>query len=104
MGLEGKRAIIVHHDDLGMSEAQNRAYFSLGLPTGSLMMPTAWAQQVREGDLGLHVTLTSEWRSPRWRPLTGGESLCDSEGYFWSTVAEAWQHIDLGEAGSVRWG
>ncbi|MEW6048000.1 MAG: hypothetical protein AB1609_16245 [Bacillota bacterium] len=33
-GLEGRRALIVHHDDLGMTEVHNRACRQLGLPTG----------------------------------------------------------------------
>lgn len=98
LGVAGKRAIILHHDDLGYTEAQNRAYLQLGLPTGSLMMPGQWAPQVRQGDLGVHLTLTSEWVFPRLRPLTGGHSLCDAEGYFWSTVPDAWQHMTTEEA------
>jgi len=98
MGLEGKRAIIIHHDDLGVTEAQNRAYLELGLPTGSIMMPTAWATQIREGDLGVHMTLNSEWACPRWRPLTGGKSLVDGEGFFPRTIQEAWERIDVAEA------
>ncbi|WP_067934089.1 ChbG/HpnK family deacetylase [Alicyclobacillus kakegawensis] len=98
MGLEGKRCLIVHHDDLGMLAAQNEAYAQLGLPTGSIMTPGAWAPQVNVGDLGVHLTLTSEWAYPRMRPLTGGQSLCDETGHFWPTLEQAWQHIRVEEA------
>lgn len=98
MGLDGRRAIIVHHDDLGITEAQARAYRALGFPTASVMLPAAWAPLIREGDLGVHLTLTSEWQSPRLRPLTAGPSLRDPEGYFWPTLAAAWQHIDADDA------
>lgn len=98
LGLAGKRAIIVHQDDLGYTEAQNRAYLSLGLPTGSVMMPAQWAPQIRQGDLGVHLTLTSEWEHPRLRPLTGGASLRDPAGYFWPTLEAAWQHMAADEA------
>jgi chitin disaccharide deacetylase len=100
MGLEGRRVLIIHHDDLGFTEAQNRAYLALGLPTGSVQTPGAWAPQLRAhpGDLGVHLTLTSECDVPRLRPLTGGASLRDSEGYFWPTREAAWQHVDAGEA------
>lgn len=97
MGLEGKRAIIVHQDDLGVTEAQGRAYRQLGLPTASVMLPGAWAPQIRQGDLGVHITLTSEWQQPRLRPLTAGESLRDPAGYFPATVAEAWMQMRLAE-------
>jgi hypothetical protein len=98
MGLEGRRAIIVHHDDLGITEAQARAYRALHFPTASVMLPAPWAPLIREGDLGVHLTLTSEWESPRLRPLSPGPSLRDPEGYFWPTLASAWEHIDVGEA------
>lgn len=98
LGLTGKRAIIVHHDDLGMLQAGNRAYAELGLPTGSVMMPGSWAAECRQGDLGVHLTLTSEWAFPRMRPLTGGASLRDGEGYFWRTLEQAWSQIDEDDA------
>ncbi|MFZ5824639.1 MAG: ChbG/HpnK family deacetylase [Bacillota bacterium] len=97
MGLDGKRAIIVHQDDLGITHAQGIAYQRLGLPTASVMLPGSWAPWIREGDLGVHITLTSEWQSPRLRPLTGGESLRDPFGFFPPTVAEAWMQMRLGE-------
>lgn len=98
MGLSGKRVLILHHDDLGYTEAQNRAYRTLGLPTGSVMLPGAWAPQIRQGDLGVHLTLTSEWAIPRLRPLSPGASLRDPEGYFWPSVEAAWQHISTEDA------
>ncbi|HYF94141.1 MAG TPA: ChbG/HpnK family deacetylase [Symbiobacteriaceae bacterium] len=98
MGLEGKRVLIVHHDDLGITEAQNRAYLDLGYPTGSILMPGAWAPQLREGDLGVHLTLTSEWAYPRMRPLTTGRTLHDEQGYLWQTVEDVWTHVDADDA------
>lgn len=97
MGLDGKRAVIIHQDDLGITEAQGRAYKKLGLPTASVMLPGSWAPWIREGDLGVHITLTSEWQSPRLRPLSSGESLRDPFGYFPPTVAEAWMQMRLDE-------
>jgi hypothetical protein len=41
-------------------------------------------------DLGVHITLTSEWRSFRWAPITPAErvrSLVDETGNFWPTSA-----------------
>lgn len=100
MGLEGKRVLILHHDDLGLLHAQNAAYFELGYPTGSVMVPCAWAVALvrhSAGDFGVHLTLTSEWEAPRFRPLTSGASLCDSRGFFWKTVEEAWLHLKAEE-------
>jgi hypothetical protein len=98
MGLQGKRAIIVHQDDLGMSHSANAAYLELGLPSGSVMVNGAWAPQLHGDDLGVHITLTSEFSYPRMRPITSGRSLRDPKGYLWSTLEEAWAHIDVEEA------
>lgn len=98
LGLEGRRAIIVHHDDLGLTHAQEQAYERLGLPTGSVMLPGPWAPCIRQGDLGVHITLTSEWPAPRLRPLTGGASLRDPAGYLPATLEAAWRQLDAGEA------
>jgi predicted glycoside hydrolase/deacetylase ChbG (UPF0249 family) len=96
------RTLIIHHDDLGGSHGANLAFVELwdmGLATsGSVMVPCPWfpeiaaiARQRPELDLGVHLTLTSEWDSFRWRPLTGVQDngLCDAEGYFWRRVADA---------------
>ncbi|TBH21344.1 ChbG/HpnK family deacetylase [Thermus thermamylovorans] len=91
LGLGGRRVLLLHHDDLGLSHAQNGAYQALGFPTGSVMVPGAWAGAVRGEDLGVHLTLTSEWPAPRMRPLTGGESLRDEAGYFPASLEALWQ-------------
>lgn len=98
LGLAQKRCIILHHDDLGSSLSTNQAYLSLGFPTGSIMAPGAWAMQLRTGDLGVHLTLTSEWDLPRMRPLTAHPSLRDETGHLWQTLALAWAHVDATEA------
>lgn len=62
------------------------------------MLPGPWAPWIRRGDLGVHITLTSEWPNLRLRPLTGGQSLRDAEGCFPPTVVAAWQQMALPEA------
>jgi predicted glycoside hydrolase/deacetylase ChbG (UPF0249 family) len=101
LGLDGKRALILHHDDLGLLEAHNAAHEALGFPTGSVMVAGGWAPELahRPGaDLGVHLMLTSEWQVPRLRPLTAGASLRDPAGYFWPTVEQAWLHVETEEA------
>jgi chitin disaccharide deacetylase len=96
------RTLIIHHDDLGGSHGANRAFvelWDLGLATcGSVMVPCPWfpeiariARERPELDLGVHLTLTSEWDDIRWRPLTGvgGNGLCDADGFFWKRVKDA---------------
>jgi hypothetical protein len=103
LGLDGKAAVIVHHDDLGVTHAQNAAHRGLEhFPTGSLIVPAGWACEWAGEpglDLGVHITLTSEWpQAPRWRPLTGGKSLRDPHGFFWRTAEQAWAAVRADEA------
>jgi hypothetical protein len=91
LGLSGRRVLILHHDDLGLTHAQNGAYQALGLPTGSVMVPGAWAGGLRGQDLGVHLTLTSEWSAPKTRPLTEGESLRDEAGFFPPSPEALWR-------------
>jgi hypothetical protein len=94
LGLAGQRAVIVHHDDLGSLWAMNAAYQRLPFPTGAVMMPTMWAAACAgcraDADLGVHITLNSEFPRHRWRPLTPGASLRDEFGYAWPTLDAAW--------------
>ncbi|WP_243094964.1 hypothetical protein [Thermus thalpophilus] len=41
LGLGGRRVLLLHHDDLGLTHAQNAAFFALGLPTGSVISKLA---------------------------------------------------------------
>jgi len=97
------RVLIIHADDIGMSHTVNRAALHLlqfGLvKSGSVMTPCPWANRVRtlletipEVDLGIHITLTSEWKNYKWSPLSGTMGLKDPKGYFWPTLSEAVQH------------
>ena len=52
-------------------------------------MPGPWVehaaallQRYPEIDVGIHLTLTSEWDALKWRPLTRAGSLVDDDGYF----------------------
>lgn len=98
LGLAGRKVLLLHHDDLGFTLSTNLAYERLGFPSGSIMMTGSWAPHIRNGDLGVHLTLTSEMDYPRMRSITARKSLLDSEGYLWRTLQEAWTHIDAQDA------
>ena len=97
------KLIIVHADDLGMAHSVNLAStkaFSTGLVTsGSIMVPCPWLPEIAayaranpQADLGLHLTLTSEWTQFRWGPVAPKDrvaSLLDPNGYFRLTESEA---------------
>jgi predicted glycoside hydrolase/deacetylase ChbG (UPF0249 family) len=105
------KLLIVHADDLGMAHSINVATmkaFATGLVTsGSIMIPCSWVPEIAayaranpQADLGLHLTLTSEWRDYRWRPLLTGPnvtSLLDDSGYLYLTEREAATRIKVEE-------
>ncbi len=90
------RLAIIHADDIGMCQASVEAFADLqefGLVScGAVMVPCSWfpqaalyARQHPQADLGVHVTLTSEWDTYRWVPLSTRQpesGLLDAEGYF----------------------
>jgi predicted glycoside hydrolase/deacetylase ChbG (UPF0249 family) len=90
------RLIIVNCDDLGSSHTANLASleaFERGIATsGTLMIPCPWAREAVElfagFDVGVHLTLTAEYPTYRWRSLTGAASLHDDQGFLPRTVDE----------------
>jgi chitin disaccharide deacetylase len=106
------KLLIVHADDLGAAHSINRAStkaFETGLvSSGSIMVPCPWLSEIAayarahpDADLGLHLTLTSEWSLYRWGPVLGKErvpSLLDNSGYLYSSEDEAAAHADIKEA------
>lgn len=106
------KLLIVHADDLGMAHSINaastKALETTLVTSASIMMPCSWVPEIAayarahpEVDLGLHLTLTSEWSLYRWGPLVGKErvpTLFDSAGYLYSLERDAAAHIDVKEA------
>jgi predicted glycoside hydrolase/deacetylase ChbG (UPF0249 family) len=96
----GAKLLMVHADDAGMCHSVNlattEALLASGVHSASIMVPCPWFSEIAEFarqhadlDLGLHLTLTSEWRHYRWRSVAPpGEvkGLLDPEGYLWRDV------------------
>ncbi|MFO7698013.1 MAG: ChbG/HpnK family deacetylase [Anaerolineae bacterium] len=96
LGLSGNdRALVIQAAEVGMCHATLPAFsevMAFGLVTsGSLMVPSPWFPQAAAlcrdhpgWDVGVHATVTSEWLSCRWRPLSTLDpdtGLVDEDGY-----------------------
>lgn len=89
------KLLIVHADDLAVTHATNTASIAAlekgSVSSASVMANCPWLPEVAEWaranpghDLGMHLTLTSEWRNLRWgsvAPASQVSSLLDSSGY-----------------------
>jgi len=98
----GERVAVLHVDDIGMCHGANEGGFEAlarGPATcGSVMVPCPWFPDAAEraranpaADLGVHLTLNSEWDRYRWGPVAPRErvpSLLDDEGYLPKTLPE----------------
>ncbi len=96
------KLLIVHADDIGVSHSENQATFdamAVGIVnSGSIMVPcpwfsevVQWAKQHPQADLGLHLTLNSEWKYLKWGPVAPIDKvsgLVDSQGYFYDNVEQ----------------
>jgi chitin disaccharide deacetylase len=95
-----RRTVVIHEDDIGMSHGSIIAFRELcamGVcSSGSVMVPCHWFAEAAEMaaadpalDIGVHLTLNSEKKPYRWRPLTSpptSAGLTDEAGYFWADV------------------
>ncbi|TJZ75555.1 ChbG/HpnK family deacetylase [Chitiniphilus eburneus] len=104
------RVLILHADDIGMCHATVtawRALLDFGLLTSaSVMTPCSWAPYAAEvareygerADLGVHLTLNSEFPRYRWSPLTGNapdSGLVDAQGYCHPLAKHTHDQLDL---------
>lgn len=102
---EQDRVVIIHTDDIGMCQSTITAYEHLldfGLvSSASTMVPCPWFSAVvrfcrtHDGvDMGVHLTLNSEWETYRWGPISTRDrasGLLDEQGYFFSHPRETVQ-------------
>ena len=103
-----KRYLIVNADDFGMCKAANEAVFDLFrsdcLKSSTVMIPCPAAEEAArfaaenpQYAIGVHLTLTSEWDTYKWGPLTGAKSLMEETGYMPHPAADAESKGDLAE-------
>ena len=95
--LENDKLLIIHADDLGLSRSVNKASFSAlkkgHINSASVMMTCKHINEVAKFaienpkiDLGLHLTVTSEWRDYKWDGVSDSAlipSMIDSRGHLY---------------------
>jgi len=105
------KLLILHADDLAVAHSQDAASFAAldqgAVTSASIMIPCPWLTEVADyakshpnADLGLHLTLTSEWKTYRWGPVESKDkvpSLLDPSGYLWPETGPAVQHLKADE-------
>lgn len=100
------KLLIIHADDIGVSQSENAASIYAmekgSVSSGSIMVPCPWmgdiAAYVRvhpNADLGLHLTLTSEWKNYKWgtvTPVSQVSSLVNANGFLYSDTDSMYAH------------
>jgi len=103
---EGSKVLLLHIDDAGMCDEANLAsknYFdNYEIQSAAIMVPCPsaydalrWAAQNPHVDVGLHLTLTSEWKTYRWGTVANEADvpgLLDPDKKMWRSVKEVVEH------------
>jgi predicted glycoside hydrolase/deacetylase ChbG (UPF0249 family) len=89
--------LVVRGDDMGAAQSFNEgcinAYKKGVVTSVEVIVNGPWfldaVRLLKENpklDVGVHLTLTSEWDRMKWRPLTHAANLVDADGYFFPTT------------------
>jgi len=106
------KLVILHADDLAVAHSVDDASLDAlnrkAITSASIMVPCSWLTEVAAyakdhpgADFGLHLTLTSEWKTDRWGPVASKDrvpSLLDPEGYLWPETLPASRNVKPEEA------
>ena len=112
------RVVIIHTDDIGMCQASLAAYAELLeigiISSAATMVPCSWfpataafcREHAAQVDMGVHLTLTCEYDSYRWGPLSTRDPasrLLDAEGYLPRRTGDVFEAAaTLGYADAAR--
>ena len=89
--------LIIRGDDIGSAHAANlaciKSYQEGIMRSVEIMVPCAWfpeaVKMLAENpglDVGVHISITSEWENIKWRPVSNAPSLTDKNGYFFPMI------------------
>jgi chitin disaccharide deacetylase len=106
------KLLIIHADDLAVAHSVDSASFDAlaknAVTSASIMVPCPWLTEVADytkthpdADLGLHLTLTSEWKTYRWGSVAPSDKvpgLLGPDGTMWSDTPLVGQHAKPDEA------
>jgi hypothetical protein len=98
----GARVLILHAHELGMCYETNSAGARLlaagAVRSASVMVPgpwfgdfARWCRAHPDADVGVDLTLNSEWDHYRWQPVAARHlvpSLVDGDGFLWRTPVQ----------------
>jgi len=94
------KLLIIHADDIGVSHSENMASIAAlekgSVRSGSIMVPCPWFPEIAayfkthpDVDLGIHLTLTSEWKYYRWGPVSAKDqtgSISNNKGFLYNDL------------------
>ncbi len=112
METTNSKVLVVNIDDLGLDVGSGEAFLELqkygSVNSGSVMVPAPWFLQIVELqktnanlNIGIHLTLTSEWQQYRWRPVSTSKTssgLIDSDGFFWKNRKLLRENLNIRDA------
>jgi predicted glycoside hydrolase/deacetylase ChbG (UPF0249 family) len=111
---QGEIRLLIRADDIGSAHSANIACiktYSEGIVKSvEIMVPCPWfAEAVKmiadnPGlDVGIHITLTSEWENIKWGPVSNAPSLTDQNGYFFPMIWPDAKRPDEKDLKSQNW-
>jgi chitin disaccharide deacetylase len=104
----GTKLLIIHADDLGLSSSENLASVVAMkegmINSGSVIALCPKFNEITgilrsnpEIDIGIHLTLTCEWKSYQWKPILPASevpSIVDSNGYLFENHLKLLEKFD----------